>query len=307
MTIPDYQSLMLPLLQAIADEQPHRLADLIEQLADQCELSQRERSELLPSGKGLLFANRVGWARTYLGKAGLLENPARGYVRLTERGTSLLAEQPNSVDNHLLMRYAEFVAFRDRTEHDRSTTGTATGAADSTQSDTPEEAIGRAYRQLQAALVDDLLSRIKSVSPAFFERLVVDVLLAMGYGGPINDAGQVLGQSGDGGVDGVIKKEDKLGLEMIYVQAKRWENTVGRPVVQAFAGSLQGYRASKGVLITTSTFSTEARDYIERIATRIVLVDGPTLARLMIDHNVGVAISNSYSIKRMDSDYFTEP
>ena len=301
MTVPDFQTIMLPLLQAVGDRQIHRVADLIDRLADEFRLTEAERAERLPSGRTPRFTNRVAWARTYLGKAGLLEAPARGAVRITERGSQLLAERPARIDLRFLTRYPEIVAFRQRSDP-----GGAVIVDDAPVSaETPDEAIARAHTQLQAVLADEVLTRIKALSPQFFEKLVLELLVAMGYGGTIQDAAHVVGQSGDGGIDGVIK-EDKLGLDMIYVQAKRWDNTVGRPTVQAFAGSLQGYRATKGVLITTATFSTEARDYVERIGTRIVLIDGPTLARLMIEHNVGVAVASNYQIKRIDSDYFSE-
>jgi restriction system protein len=218
-----------------------------------------------------------------------METVSRGSVRITQRGKALLGEGPIRIDNRSLGRYREFVAFRDRTAPAVDVPADHVTAS----TETPDETIERAALQLRAALADELLARVKSASPPFFERLVLDLLVAMGYGGTLQDAARVIGQSGDGGIDGVIK-EDKLGLDMIYVQAKRWEGTVGRPVVQGFAGSLDGFRARKGVLITTGTFSKDARDYVDRIEKRLVLIDGPALSLMLIEHNVGVAVAASY-------------
>jgi len=278
------------------------MSDLIERLASEFHLSSEERSALLPSGASRVFASRVGWARTYLGKAGLLETPARGAIRLTLRGKGLLEEAPVRVDSQVLLRYPEFVAFKERTP---SIPVVPSNAGADAIVETPDEAMGRAHTQLQESLIDDVMSRIRGSSPKFFEKLVLDVLVAMGYGGSLQDAARVVGQSGDGGIDGVIK-EDKLGLEMIYIQAKRWEGQVGRPQIQSFAGSLEGFRARKGVFITTSAFSRDARDYVERIDKRIVLIDGSMLARLMIEHDVGVTVIETFHVRRVDSDYFTE-
>jgi restriction system protein len=304
MAVPDFQSIMLPLLQALQDGQTHRYADVAEQLADHFQLTESERLELLPSGAQRRFLNRVGWARTYLAKAALLAGVERGSIQITNAGRSLLAEHPQRIDIRFLNRYPEFVAFRERTVQPPPKNGPGTDDG-GVSSETPQELIERAHRQLQATLAEELLATIKTQSPGFFEKLVLQLLLAMGYGGTLQDAAQVVGQTGDGGIDGVIK-EDKLGLDMIYVQAKRWDNVVGRPVVQGFAGSLDGYRARKGVFITTGNFSRDAHDYVDRIDKRIVLIDGPMLARLLIDHNVGVTVASSYQIKRVDSDYFGE-
>ncbi len=303
MTIPDFQSIMLPLLRAVADGQPQRSSELRGELEDSLGLIEADRRERLPSGRQERFVNRVAWARTYLAKAGLLENTVRGYVRITDRGRALLSENPTRVDMRVLNRYSEFVAFRARSAE--AAAGDSTTTQDASATETPEEAIERAHRQHVAALADDVLLRVKALTPGAFEKLVVELLLAMGYGGTMQDAGQVVGRSGDGGIDGVIK-EDKLGLDMMYVQAKKWDATVGRPVVQGFAGSLQGFRARKGVFITTAAFSAEAREYVERIETRVVLIDGTMLARLMIEHNVGVTAAATNQVKRVDSDYFAE-
>lgn len=293
MAVPDFQSLMLPLLKIAGDGREHRLSEAIEALAVQFRLSEDDRRELLPSARQAKFDNRVGWARRYVKKAGLLESTERGKFRITERGLEVLRGNPASIDVKFLMQFPEFVEFRSvkqRGENEEAT-------------ETPEEALELGYQNLRRNLAEDLLERMKSCSPRFFEKLVVDLLVEMGYGGSRKDAGQAVGQSGDGGIDGIIK-EDKLGLDVVYIQAKRWEATVGRPTVQAFAGSLEGQRARKGVLITTSQFSPDAKDYVTRIEKKIVLIDGEQLAQLMIDHGVGVTEVVSYPVKKVDIDYF---
>lgn len=293
MAIPDYQTLMLPVLRLAADGKEHRFRDAVEVLADAFDLTDEERNVLLPSGTQLVFASRVGWARTYLKQAGLLEAPRRGYFAITERGRGLLAERPARIDTKLLERYPEFMEFKSR-KRDRSESGKDV-AAD--QDETPDDALARAYQKLRSDLEVRLLQQVKELSPSFFERLVVDLLVKMGYGGSREDAGHAIGRGGDGGVDGIIN-EDRLGLDVIYLQAKRWEGTVGRPEIQKFAGALQGQRARKGVFITTSSFSREAEDYAAFIDTRIVLIDGERMARLMADHGVGVST--------VGTDYFTD-
>lgn len=299
MPIPDYQSLMLPLLQFAADEAEHSLGEAIDALAQRFGLSEAEYQQLLPSGRQSVLANRTGWARTYLVKAGLLEATRRGFFRITARGLKVLEGRPPTVDARLLENFEEFRAFRALRrprEQEEAKLDAAT---------TPEEALESAYKQLRDDLARDLLDRLKSVSPALFERIVVELLVKMGYGGSRLDAGQAIGRSGDEGIDGIIK-EDRLGLDVIYLQAKRWAGPVGRPEVQKFAGALQGQRARKGVMITTSTFTQEAQEFAARIDTRIVLIDGERLAQLMIDQDLGVSPVASYVIKRIDSDYFTE-
>lgn len=302
-TIPDYQTLMLPLLRLLADREPHSMRNLADRLSGEFQLSQDERAELLPSGRQTVILNRVSWARTYMAKAGLVESSGRGMVRITDRGIELLSSKPNRVDVHLLMAYPEFVAFRTR---EPSPGPIPDGHGDDNDNGhSPEETFEASYQQLHTALAAELLERITKAPPDFFERLVVDLLVAMGYGGSHGDVVQAFGRSGDDGIDGIIK-EDRLGLDFVYVQAKRWANVVGRPVVQGFAGSLEGQRARKGVFITTSTFSKEAHDYVTRIEKRIVLIDGEELASLMIDYGVGVADVATYRIKRVDLDYFSE-
>ncbi len=302
MTIPDYQSIMLPLLQLAGDGREHVIGDAIERLAEYFQLTDEDRRELLPSGQQARFDNRTHWARTYLKQAGLLESAGRGRFRITSRGSDVLNSRPDFIDNAFLRQFDEFRAFQNR-GHRNNQTEREGIPVESTE--TPEERLESSYQTLRRGLAQELLQRIMQCSPRFFERLVVQLLVAMGYGGSLQDAGKAIGQSGDGGIDGIIK-EDRLGLDALYIQAKRWEGTVGRPVVQTFAGSLQGVRARKGVLITTSTFSKEARDYVERIDSKIVLIDGEQLAQYMIDFGIGVNEVATYTIKRVDIDYFDE-
>jgi restriction system protein len=305
MAIPDYQTLMLPVLNLAGGGEELRFRDMVEALAQELQLTAEERSELLPSGSAFLFDNRVGWARTYLKQAGLLESPKRGVLRITDRGKAVLASRPTRVDVKFLEQFSEFREFRARRPEGGRTDKAAVEAPRQAtlEIETPEERLAAAYKTLRASLQVDLIEQVKSASPSFFERLVVDLLLAMGYGGSRQDAGRAIGKSGDGGIDGIIK-EDKLGLDVIYIQAKRWEGTVGRPEVQKFAGALQGHRASKGVFITTSSFTREAEDYANAINTKVILINGAVLTDLMIDHNVGVATTGTYELKRVDADYF---
>jgi restriction system protein len=299
MTVPDYQSLMLPLLKLSADKQEHTISEAFDKLAEQLKLAEQDRNELLPSGRQSKFENRVHWAKTFLQKAGLLEAAGRARFKLTARGESVLHENPPSLDNKYLMRFPEFAEFRSRTH--RATEEEHEEAGENAK--TPLEVLEESYLNLKQSLVQELLDTIKSCSPRFFEKLVVDILVAMGYGGSRIDAGSAIGKTGDGGVDGIIK-EDRLGLDIIYLQAKRWSNTVGAPDVQAFAGSLEGFRARKGVMITTSKFSPKAYEYVDKIEKRISLIDGEQLAQLMIDNGVGVTEVDRYIVKRIDKDYF---
>lgn len=301
MTIPDFQSIMLPMLRMFEDGQTHKVSDLFDPLADQFQLSEQEREQLLPSGRQKTFHNRAAWARTYLFKARLIEQVSRGYYRITSRGREVLADEPARITIEYLSRFPEFVEFRSRKPEAPKSTADSNGPS----SATPYELMDASYAELRQQLAQELLELIKSSPPSFFEQLVVDLLVAMGYGGSRSDAGQAVGGSGDGGIDGIIK-EDRLGLDAVYVQAKRWENAVGRPVVQAFAGSLEGERARKGVMITTSNFSPAAHQYVGMIEKRIVLIEGEDLAQLMIDHGIGVSEVETYTIYRIDSDYFAD-
>jgi restriction system protein len=300
MAVPDFQSMFLPMLRLAADGSEHSLADLRKQLQSAFSLSEADLIERLPSGQSR-FVNRVSWAAVYLARAGMVERVRRGIFQITATGRVLLDRNPDRITIRTLADAPGMVEFR------QGMTEQSPAAAQTEKESvlTPEEQLASSYHLLRQSLADDLLEAAKKSSPAFFEQLVVDLLVAMGYGGSMKDAGQAVGRSGDGGVDGVIK-EDQLGLEVIYVQAKRWEGTVGRPVVQGFAGSLEGHRARKGVLITTSEFSREALDYVQRIERKIVLIDGKRLAELMIDHGVAVRTENTYTVKRMDQEYFDD-
>ncbi len=301
MPIPGYQSIMLPLLTFANSGQEYSLRETIEVLADQFNLTSEERNKLLPSGQQTIFDNRVGWARTYMKKAGLLESTRRGYYKITERGRQILRKNPSKIDAAFLKQFPEFVEFQ-KSSRNRAD---EIEVQENEEVRTPEETIEAAYQKVRQGLASELLQMIKDHSPSFFERLVIDLLVKMGYGGTRKDAGQAIGKSGDGGIDGIIK-EDRLGLDIVYVQAKRWDGVVGSPEIQKFAGALQGQRAKKGVFITTSSFSQAALDYVSRIDSKIVLIDGEMLAQLMIDYNIAVAPVASYELKRIDSDYFTE-
>lgn len=301
MAIPDFQSIMLPLLKVAGDQYEHSMGDVTRTLADEFDLTERERRELIPSGRQEAFYNRVGWARTYLKAAGLLQSTRRGYIQITERGLDVLKQNPPRINVSFLRQYPEFVEFQ--TPKRRSG-----DAADEEPagSQTPEEDMEAAYQAIQQGLATELLQAVKSQSPEFFERLVIDLLVKMGYGGTRRDAGEAIGRSGDGGIDGIIK-EDRLGLDIVYIQAKRWtESTVSRPEIQKFAGALAGQRATKGIFITTSSFTSEAQDYVSRIGSKIVLIDGDMLAQLMMDYGIGVTTIASYELKRIDTDYFSE-
>lgn len=303
--IPDYQTLMLPVLKLAADGAEHKFSHAVELLAEEFSLSTEERNELLPSGSQAVFNNRVGWARSYLKQAGLLSSPKRGFFTITPKGAALLAKNPERVDISILEQYPEFLEFRNRKKDKGENEKPEETSAVSASSQTPEDALASAYSTLRKDLESEILSSVKEASPSFFERLVVDLLVRMGYGGNRQDAGKALGKSGDGGIDGIIN-EDRLGLDVIFIQAKRWESTVGRPEIQKFAGALQGQRARKGVFITTSSFTKEAQEYASLIESKIILIDGDHLSRLMAEHNIGVSTVGQYEVKKLDSDYFNE-
>jgi restriction system protein len=296
--VPNFQEFMLPLLRFAGDDEAHRIGDAVSELADSFEFSENERNELLPSGRQTRLANRVAWARSHLKAAGLLENTSRGSFRITEAGKAVLSSDPDDLTIKYLERFPGYVEFRAGKPGGHKDPGPVPP-----EDQTPEEALEANHIVIRKALADELLARLHEATPTFFEQLVVDLLVGMGYGGSRAEAGRAVGQTGDGGIDGVIN-EDKLGLDTVYLQAKRWQGTVGRPVVQAFAGSLEGVGAHKGVLITTSSFSSEAREYVTKIQKSIVLVDGRHLAELMIDHGIGVTRVASYDVKRVDEDFF---
>jgi len=307
MAVPDYQSVMLPLLQfAGAKKDETSTGEVIEVLAKEFGLTDEDLKEVLPSGIQSTFVNRTGWAATYMKKAGLLESTRRGYYRITSRGQELLKKQPKAINVKLLKQYPEFREFQqlkgtrsgDKENSSRTTIDVTTA--------TPSEALEAAYENLRDELADELLARLKKSTPSFFERAVVELLVKMGYEGSRTDAGKAIGKSGDGGIDGIIK-EDKLGLDVVYIQAKRWDNNpVGRPDVMQFAGALQAHRANKGIFITTSRFTDDARSYVSQIGSKIVLIDGEQLTNLMIEHDVGVSTVSLYPVKKIDTDYFDE-
>jgi len=299
MAIPSYEQLMLPLLEIAGDKKEHSLASAVDRLAEQFHLTAEEKNALVPSRTQRIIYNRVGWARTYLQKSQLLEAPKRGHFKITKQGLKVLRSDPPEINYDYLMQFPAFQEFRRHSGKPGQTT--KKGTAESS----PEETLALAHADLKKALTDELLQTVKESTPFFFETLVIDLLISMGYGGSRGDAGKHMGGTGDEGIDGMIK-EDSLGLDVIYVQAKRWQAVVGRPRVQEFSGALQGKGAKKGVLITTSTFSTAARKYVEHIDSKIILIDGETLVELMVEHDVGVSTVVSYDVKKVNTDYFEE-
>ncbi len=303
MPIPDFQSLMLPLLKFAADGKEHRIREAINSLAGQFNLGEAELKELLPSGVDFVFDNRVGWTRTYLKKAGLIQYTRRGYFEITDRGRTALSQNPLKINVSFLRQFPEF---RDFHAPNKSSTEDTSQGSNENATETPEEILASEYLSLRKQVEVDLLARVKSCPPEFFERLVVRLLTTIGYGGSLADAGRAIGKSGDGGIDGVIK-EDKLGLDLLYIQAKRWDaTTVGRPEIQKFVGALYGKKAKKGIFMTTSSFSKDAREYVDSLDSKVILIDGVQLAELMFEYGIGVATVNTYAIKRIDSDFFEE-
>ena len=304
MPVPDYQSLMIHTLSASADGEV-RIGDAVERLADQLGLTPDERAELLPSGKQTLFANRVHWAKTYLSKAGLIELTRRGYFRITDRGRQVLASHPPRIDNSFLNQFVEFRQFKERSAQGSDQQKTQTQELLEKSHETPDEVMRAAHKQINAALAQELLDRIYSSPPVFFERLIISLLLTMGYGGSETDAGRALGRSGDDGVDGVID-QDALGLDRVYIQAKRYAegNNIGAGAIRDFFGSLDRHKAAKGLFVTTSSFSSSARETAEFLSKRIVLIDGQQLATLMIRHDVGCRVEDVLHIKKIDEDFF---
>lgn len=306
MPIPDFQTPMRPILEILADGAMHATREIIDQIAVRFDVTPEERTEQLPSGRALLLNNRIGWALSHMKHAGLIESPRRAVYAITERGRAVLRTHPERVDMRTLKEFEEYRQFiGGNREEQPARAADRPGADGEADTLTPEEHIDRGYQMIREELAATLLAKIAACPPDFFEQLVVDLLLAMGYGGSRTDAGRAVGGSGDGGIDGIIN-EDKLGLDAIYVQAKRWQGVVGRPEVQKFAGALQGRRARKGIFLTTSTFTDDAKAFVSLIDSRIVLIDGVKLAELMIDHGVGVTTVQSYEIRRIDSDYFPD-
>jgi restriction system protein len=309
MAIPDYQTLMLPVLKIAGDGEEHRVGDVVSQLARDFGLTEQEKQQLLPSGMQASFSNRVGWAKTYLVQAGLLEATKRAHFKITDRGKKSLAEQPARIDNQYLSHFAEFVEFKERGKVPGTEGATTVGETTTLpiQAETPDEVLRSTVKQIETALKKELLDRILAAPPTFFEGLIVALLLAMGYGGSREQAGKVVGRSGDGGIDGVID-QDALGLDRVYVQAKRYriENSVSEAQIREFSGSLGAAKANKGVFVTTSYFTQSAENFAERHPCKIVLIDGERLAALMLRHNVGVRIDETLYLKKMDEDFFAE-
>ena len=302
MAIPDFQSVMRPVLQAVGDGVPLPLGALRVRIADVFQLTEEERKERLPSGNQTVINNRVGWARTYLNKAGLLTIPSKGMVQITDRGREALASGPARITVTWLKQFPEFADFH--TAKPQVTNAAAVADSDLAET-TPDEQLAAAYQALQQSLADELLAQVRAATPSFFEQVVVDLMIAMGYGGSRKEAGKATQLTNDDGIDGIIK-EDKLGLDVIYLQAKRWSNTVHRPEIDKFIGALTRQRARKGVFITTSDFSAGAREAALGLDIKVVLIDGVELARLMVENNLGVSVKQVYEVKQLDSDYFAE-
>ncbi|HOG19296.1 MAG TPA: restriction endonuclease [Salinivirgaceae bacterium] len=303
--IPSYEEIMLPLLKMLSDGKEYSLQEADDFLSGQFNLTEEERRELLPSGQQPVFRNRLGWARTYMKKAGLLTIPKRAHFKITERGIELLKEKPTKITSKLLMRYQEFVDFKSIKMTKDNGEEYVENNHDVNTDKTPEESLEYAYQKLRSELAKEVLDVVKSCSPAFFEKLVIDLLIRMGYGGSRKDAGQAMGKSGDGGIDGIVK-EDKLGLDTIYLQAKRWEKPVPVKGIRDFTGALASKKARKGIFITTSTFPKSVYEFVTQVEYKIVLIDGEQLAYLMIENNVGLSTVNEYQVKRIDTDYFEE-
>lgn len=304
--IPKYEKIMLPFLKYLADGVEHGLNETHDFLAEHFRLTDEELRELLPSGQQPVFRNRVGWARTYLKKAGLLTSPKRAHFKINATGLALLKENPAEITAKYLTRYDDFVEFqsikKDKKENGESLQPELVNI---NTDKTPEEALEYAYQKLHMQLSKEVLDIIKTCSPAFFEKLVIDLLITMGYGGSKKDAGQAMGKSGDGGIDGIIN-EDKLGLDVIYIQAKRWETAVPVKEIRDFTGALAFKKAKKGIFITTSSFPKSVYEFVGQVEYKIILIDGNRLADLMIEHSVGLSSVTSYHIKAIDSDYFEE-
>lgn len=299
MTIPDFQTLMLPVLYFYGDKVEHTKQETIDEIATKFKLTAEERNDMLPSGNQLRFDNRLSWAIVYLFKSGLLKRTSRGKYEITDRGLSVLNEKPEKITTKYLEKFPEYIEFKNYKKDIEPKT-------DDNEISTPQERLELSYLELRRQLSHDLLERVKKSSPSFFEKLVVKLLVKLGYGGSMIDAGQAIGRAGDDGIDGIIK-EDKLGLDVVNIQAKRWDSKpVGRPEIQAFAGSLEGHRSKKGVFITTSKFTADALEYVKRIEKKIVLIDGEQLTNLMIDNGVGVSEESRYIINKIDEDFFID-
>ncbi len=306
MPIPKYEEMMLPFLQLLGDKKDHGLNEVYEHLYKVFDTTEEEKKALSPSGEDRVFPNRVRWAKLYLERAGLIEAPFRGTYRITQIGCNVLKEKPQQINVKYLTRFPDFVKFKFPKEENKISSEIPRYKTEKNESLNPMELLENAYFKIKEELAEDLLRALKKASPMFFENIVVELLVKMGYGGSKKDAGQAIGRSGDEGIDGIIK-EDRLGLDAIYLQAKRWEGTVGRPELHKFVGALKGQGANKGIFITTSSFSKDALEYASKIdSPKIVLIDGQKFAELMIEHGVGVSEVTCFEIKRIDRDYFAE-
>ncbi len=303
--IPKYEEIMLPFLKYISDGNEHSLSETHDALAKQFKLTDEELRELLPSGQQPIFRNRLGWARTYLKKAGLLTSPKRAHFKISDTGLALLKEKPTEITSKFLTRYDDFVEFQSikRTKEDKNIEPRT--QLDEATDQTPEESLEYAYQKLHSALSKELLGIVKTCTPSFFEKLVIDLLITMGYGGSRKEAGKAMGKSGDGGIDGIIN-EDKLGLDVIYLQAKRWDNPVPVKEIRDFTGALASKKAKKGIFITTSSFPKSVYEFVGQVEYKIILIDGERLTNLMIEHSVGLSTVSTYHVKTIDSDYFEE-
>ena len=304
MAVPDFQSLMLPVLEFASDGKEHSMQEARDAMAKKFNLSTEDLEERLPSGRQTTFANRVAWAKVYLSQAGLLESPRRGFFNISERGKNVLAQTPSRVDIKYLERFPEFQEFR-KIGKKNQTEQQSLSSSEESESTTPEESLELAYQQLRDEVANQLLQLVKNNSPEFFEKLVINLLVKMGYGGSVKEAGMATRRTSDEGIDGMIK-EDRLGFDAIYLQAKRWDAPIGRPEIQKFVGALHGQRAKKGVFLTTSRFSGEAMAYSKQIDPKVVLIDGHDLVQLMIDYDLGVSSVAVYDVKKIDTDFFIE-
>lgn len=301
MPIPDFQTIMLPFMQHIADGQEHTTTEIHDGLAKLFTLTDEEANQYLPSGNQKIFYNRVFWAKAHLKMAGLIENIKRGHFKITQLGKDALDKKPKEINLKYLKQFPGYLENAGRTKEDEKT---IEPVVDLEIKETPEEILANNFLKIRKNLALELLSKVKTCTPAFFENLVVELLVKMGYGGTIKEAGKATRLTSDGGIDGIIK-EDKLGLDFIYIQAKRWDNqSVGRPDIQSFVGALDGQRATKGVFITTSKFADTAQEYVKTITKKVILIDGEQLTNYMIDYGLGVSTFTTYELKKVDNDYF---
>jgi restriction system protein len=304
--IPDFQTIMLPFLETISDKKEYDIHEIIDRISKYFNLTNEEKEERLESSNQPIINNRVNWTKTYLKKSGLVTQPRRAVVQITDLGIEVLAKTPEKINIKYLKKLPKFQEWQNTFSKSNKIAELETNETEiSNEIKTPEELLEYAYLKLKHETEIEILDKVKSSSPLFFERLVIDLLIKMGYGGSRKDAGQAIGKSGDGGIDGIIK-EDKLGLDIIYIQAKKWENTVPIKEVRDFAGALMGKRAKKGIFITTADFNKNAFEYVNSIEHKIILIDGKRLAELMFEHNLAITTINVFEQKRIDNDYFDE-